>query len=348
MNLRARVNIFDTFTTRITINRVQLRELVNFIIQNRGDRLTAADVKLLTGSRTLAVTAVSSVFNRAVELHKETLFSFIRIPPTVVATPEVVTYRHVAFDLKQLSTAAGTAGLTETLRVVPDFADTIFENVTPLLRGTGELTDTVAFQSTIVRDLLVRSYYDNKSAGWLTPSLLRYLCRFYNMSMSSAVGMPFNLTYQEQQAVAAVFSLYFMQMVSDTESAEVMVKTSKLGLGSPDQIVGVIGRLKDTLGERYAAMSLGDACRGINALGISRLEGVDLKFINTRQSNIGPDKLTSTMAIEYPPYWCYLVLATLSGRKLGLQNVIKRNDLGRDGTAFVDDLLKSQSFLPSL
>jgi hypothetical protein len=166
--------------------------------------------------------------------------------------------------------------------------------------------------------------------------------------MSSVIGSIYNLTFSEQQAVAAVFSLYFLQLVSDTDTAEVMVKTQKLGLGAPDKLADVISRLKDTLGSRYDAMTLDDVCTGVNSLGIGRLEGIDRKFIYTRQRNIGPDALTSAMAIEYPPYWCYLVLTALSGRKMGLQNTLKRNDLGRDAPGFADDLLKSQSFLPSL
>ena len=348
MNIQPRVNIFDTLTALTTINKSQLRELVNFIVTNRNYRLNSMDIKPLIYSKTLAVTIISTLFNKAVELHKDTIFSFLRIPPVSVTTPEVVTYRHVAFDLKQLSTSTNAVELYDTLQIVPEFTDTIFENVTPLVRGNGELADTLAFQSTIVRDLLVRSYYDTASTVWLTPSLLRYLCRFYNMSMSSTVGSVFNLTFPDQQAVAVVFSLYFLQRVSDTTTAEVMVKTSKLGLGTPAQIVGVINLLKSVLGDNYNAMSLDDVCVGINHLGINRLNNIDRKFIYTRQRSIGPDTLTSLMAIEYPPYWCYLVLLTLSGRKMGLTNTLKRNDLGRDAPGFADDLLKSQSFLPAI
>lgn len=348
MDLKSRVNIFDTLIAQVTINRAQLRELVNFIILNRSYRLGTTDVKSLAATRTLTMTPVSLLFNRAIELRKETMFSFFRIPPAVVAAPEVVTYRHMTFDLKQLATADGTAGFYETLKVVPEFENTIFENVTSIVRVSGELTDTLAFQSSIVRDLLVRSYYDNKSTSWLTPSLLRYLCRFYNMSMAAPIATVFNLSFPEQQTVATVFSLYFLQMVTTAESAEVMVKTTKLGLGPVPQIIGIINRLKEVLKDRYDHMTLDDVCLGINNLGIGRLSGVNRAFINTRQRNIGPDTLTSAMAIEYPPYWCYLVLATLSGRKMGLQTILKRNDLSRDAPAFVDDLLKSQSFLPSL
>ena len=348
MNIRSRISIFDTLASRTTINAVQLRELVNFILLNRGYRMNAVEVRSMLNMRPLATTAISSLFTKAItELHKETLFGFLKIPPTIAETPEVVTYNHVTFDMKQLNTPTNET-LYNTLSVVQELKNIIILNVTPLLRRSGELTDTLTFQSLVIRDLLSRSYFNNTTTTWLTPSLLRFLCRFYNMSMASAVSGAYNLTYQEQQTVATVFSLYFMQMVSDTDVAESLVKTSKLGLGMPDQILGVINRLKDTLGENYSAMTLDDVCNGLNNLGIVRLSSVNPKFIRTRQKFMGTDVLTSSMAIEYPPYWCYLVLATLSGRKMGLTMTMKRNDLAKDAPAFAKDLLLSQSFIPSL
>jgi len=142
--------------------------------------------------------------------------------------------------------------------------------------------------------------------------------------------------------------LFFLQRVSDTQTAEAMIKTTNLGLGSAMQINDVITRLKDVLTTKYDALSLDDVCIGINQLGIGRLANINRKFLYTRMRSIGPDVFTSAMALEYPPYWCYLVLATLSGRKMGLTNTLKRNDIAKDAPVFADDLLKSQSFLPSL
>jgi len=347
MNIRNRSSIFDTVTTGITITKVQLVELVKFIVLNRGYRLGPSDVKTLASVRPLTATVVGNLFSRAIELRKEALFSFIKIPKTTVAIPEVLTYTHVTFDLKQLNTAEDS-DLYEVISKIPDFANTICSNVTPMLRGTGEPIDALNFQATFVRDLLSRSYFDNKSTMWLTPSLIRYLCRFYNMSMSSTIGSVYNLTFQEQQAVATVFTLYFLQKVSDTNTAEAIAKSSKLGLGTQQDITDVIARLKETLGEKYDAMSLDDVCAGVNNLGIGRLASVNTKFLYTRLGNIGPDKFTSVMAIEYPPYWAYLVLLTLSGRKMGLLSTFKKNDLTKEAPAFAEDFVKSYSFLPPL
>lgn len=347
MNVRSRISIFDTLTARTTITNTQLSELINFIVLNRNYKLASTEIKALTTAHPLTTTVIGNLFTKAIDLHKESLFSFFKIPKTGISVPEVFTYTHITYDLKQLDIDSDKS-LYEIIKKVPELANTICLNITPMLRTTGEPIDILNFQSIFIRDLLSRSYFDNKSTMWLTPSLIRYLCRFYNMSMSSTIGSVYNLTFQEQQAVATVFSLYFLQKVSDTITAETVVKSWKLGLGTAQDITDIITKIKEILGDNYTGMSLDDACVGVNALGIGRLENLNRKFLYMRMKNIGPDIFTSTMAIEYPPYWAYLVLSTLSGRKMGLLSTFKRNDLVKDAASFSDDFVKSHSFLPTL
>lgn len=347
MDMSAR-SIFDTLTARTTINTAQLRELVNFLVYHRTYKMDPQEVRVLLSARTLTTTPISTVCMRAIELQKEAVFSFIRIPSNATVAPEVMTYTHVTYDLKQLNVPQ-TQTLYEIVQSLPEFSDTIVSNVTAMLRRTGEPIDIMHLQATVVRDLLSRSYYNNTSALWLTPSLIRYLCRFYNMSLSSAIGSVYNLTFKEQQAVATIFSLFFFQQVSSAEVAENLIAGhAKLGLGSPYEIADIIARLKSVLGARYTQMNLDDACVGVNALGIGRLEAVNRKFLYTRLRSVGPDVFTSMMALDYPPYWAYLVLLVLSGRKMGLTTTLKRNDLLRESTSFVNDLTQTQSFLLAL
>lgn len=359
MNIRSRISIFDTLTTRTTIPEAQLTEMINFLIFNRTFKMGANETKALTSVRPLTSTVIGSLFTKAIELRKETLFGFINIPKTVKSIPEILTYTHVTFDMKQLNTA-GHKDLYETISKVPEFANNICFNVTPMLRDTGVPTDALSFQSLFVRDLLSRSYFDNKSAMWLTPSLIRYMCRFYNMSLSTAIGSVYNLTWKEQQAVATVFSLFFLQQVSDTATADAFIRSQKLGLGSAQEVSDILARVKDVLSADagtpsltstsggYEALTLDSACAAINGLGIGRLESVNRKFLFTRMRNIGPDVLTSSMALEYPPYFAYLILIVLSGRMTSLTTTLKRNDLQKDGLEFQSDFVKSHSFIPAL
>lgn len=347
MNPRSRISIFDTFTARRTITRAQLGELVNFLIFNRNCKLGGNDVRTLLATKPLTNTVVGNLFNRTIELQKTSLFSFIKIPKMNASFPEVITYTHVTPDLKQLDVPT-EQHLYEAISQVPEFANTICFNVTTMLRGSGEPIDLLGFQSIVIRDLLSRSYFDNQTTMWLTPSLIRYLCRFYNMSLSASIGSVYNLTFQEQQVVATIVSLFFLQKVSDTSTAEAFIKSTKLGLGSQQEISDIISALKDALGADYANMDLDGVCLGIRALGTSRLSSINRLFLYTRLKGIGPDTFTSTMALEYPPYWAYLVLLTLSGRKMGLLSTFKKNDLQKEAGSFADDIARTYSFLPAL
>ncbi|CAK9254167.1 unnamed protein product [Sphagnum jensenii] len=221
MTITTHPSIFSLTSVRSTINTKQLQELITFIAQNRQFKMDVISVRNMLAARSLTSGSIGTVFNRALELHKETLFSFLRIPPSTVSTPEVVTYNHVTFDLKQLQSVVDP-NLLLLLKSVPEFSNTILLNATTLLKRSGEPIDVMSLQYTVVRDLLSRSYYDNKTVVWLTPSLLRYLCRFYNMSMSASISVVYNLTFTEQQTVATVFSLYFMQRSSDADTAEAL------------------------------------------------------------------------------------------------------------------------------
>ena len=52
--------------------------------------------------------------------------------------------------------------------------------------------------------------------------------------------------------------------------------------------------------------------------------------------------------MEYPPYFAYLILLALSGRKNGLNAFLKNVGLVKEGPAFVDEFTRSPIFLNSL
>lgn len=343
-----RLSIFDTPTVKMTITKQQLVELINFLIFNRNAKMTTNEVKTMLSGKPLTNTVISNLFNRALELQKDNLFSFIKLSKANTSFPEVITYTHITPDMKQLNTETNL-NLYQAISSIPEYANKICLNVTPMLKGSGEPSDIFNFQSIVIRDLLSRSYFDTKSPMWLSPSIIRYICRFYNMSMSTSIASVFNLTYLEQQAIATIFSLFFLQKVSNKDVAETYIKNNKLGIGSSVDITNIINLIKGSISDvAYANMTLDDVCTCINKLGIGRLESINRKFLYTRLKGIGPDLFTSTMALDYPPYWTYLVLLTISGRKMGLMNTFKQNDIQKDAHSFSDDIVKTYSFLSAL
>ena len=339
-------SVFNTLTAKTTVNEAQLSELVKFIIKNRDIKLSPSDANELVTTKPLVSTPMNDIFARSVELNCDKLFSFVKIPQVVTSVPEVITYTHIPFDMKQLEPI--NKSLYDVIEGIPDFSNKIFSNITPYLKRTGELNDISSFQSLCVRDMLSRSYFINNKSIWLTPSIIRFLCRCYNMSMSIAIGGAFNLSYFEQQAIAVVFALYFFQQVTTLADAEAMIKSSsKIGLPDTNTINDIINRIYGVVDSKKA-MTIDDVCLCINNLGIPRLSTVNRRLLHTRMQYIGPDLFTSTLAIEYIPAWAYIVLLAVSGRKIGLNNFLRSRNLIKDANEYAVDLCRSQAFLPSL
>ena len=346
MQKQHRMSIFETIAAKMTVNNLQLTELVNFIMQNRSVRLNPSEVKSLTNIRTLSDTPISRTFSRAMELGLDRIFSFCKIPLTM-PIPEVLTYQHITFDLDQLEPVA--KNLYDSIIHTPGFSGTIVENITSMVRQSGELTDSLGFQGVCVRDMLSRSYYENTSTMWLTPSLIRYLSRCYNMSLSAVIATTFDLDWFEKQSLGVILTYYFLQKVSNSVDAEAMIRSgAKLDLPQSIQTNEVISRMKEALGDRFMNMSFDDVCTAINNLGINRLSNVNKKLIFTKCQTLGPDLYTTVMALEYPPYFAYIILLATSGRKIGMYNRLKNSTLEKEARTFADDLIRSQSFLPSL
>lgn len=341
-------SIYETFTAKLTVNNAQLAEIVNFIMTNTDVRLSMAQSGDLVKVKPLIPTPISEVFSRAVDLGKDRLFSFINIPKAIVTIPEVITYTHLTYDFKQLEPVA--KNLYDVIHHLPNYSDTILSNVTTILKSrTNELSDSQAFQANCVRDLLSRSYYTNTSSLWLTPSIIRYLCRCYNMSIGIAVAGLYGLTYQEQSIISTVFAYYFMHQVTSSSDAEAFIKSNKLGLPPVAEIDGILNRFKELVGDKYTDLGLDDVCDNLPKMGFQRMVAFNRKVLYTRTKNLGPDLYTSTMAIEYPPYWAYLVLLSQSGRKIGLYERIKNTStLHSDVKEYCNDLLKTHSFLQAL
>jgi len=344
--MRKRISIYDTLASGQTINAAQIVELAGFVAKNRELKLQVQEARPILNTKTFSVTPVSTIFERMLELNKDRLFSYIRIPQGTVAVPEVITYTHITFDSKQFGAVSGVG--YRLIASMPELADTIITNVTPMLRRTGELVDAPRLQGMCIRDLLSRSYYDNPTSLWLTASLIQYLCRCYSMSISVAISGVYNLSFFESRMVMTVFAYYFLRMVTTDEMARAMLKnTSKFGLGTSVEIGDVLSMV-DAVVPPDTDMTLDHACQAVGGLGIDRLKAVNRKLLYTVLRSIGPDLQTSMIALEYPPYFTYLVLLALSGQKIGLLYRLKQGGLEKDGAQFATDLALSQSFLHSI
>jgi hypothetical protein len=334
-------SIFQTHPAQTTINELQLRELTEFLLRYRSV-INITDTRSIFNTRSLLDTSISRVYERFISMNKDKLFAFIKIPLETNA-PEVATYSHVTFDLKQLKPV--NEKLYNAVSLVPEYYNKIILNLTTFLKKNNELNNVTTFQSLLVRDLLSRSFYMSNDA-WVSPSTLQYLCKTYSMSIAVAISSAYGLSFFEEQSISAIFGFYFLQQITTPELAEAILRNSARYLGlSNTELDSVFQRIKETLQERYRTMSFDDACHCVTQLGISRLEMINRRFLLTRLRSLGPDINTTAISLEYPPYWLWLILLAGSGQKIGLSFNLKRANLDKDINKITEDLLKNQMLL---
>lgn len=342
-------SIYSTSTAKMTVTKTELTALTEFLITNRSRITLPSDVsKRLLASRSASGTPISKIVARAVELGKDSTISLLAIPQSITGYPEIITHEHMTFDVAQLRPVE--EGLYKALQVT-EFNNKILLNITPYLMRVKsdeyEISDLPAFQAIAVREMLSRSYFMSDRI-WIAPAIARFLCRVYSMSLSVAVAAAYNLTIFEQRSVATIFAYYFATQVSSVNEAEDFIKSnaSYFYLGEIQEIADCIALIKEAQGNN--PLTLEHACQAISNLGIQRMK-LSRRILHERAKSWGPNLYTSIMALEYAPYWAYILLLAASGRKIGITfNLKKNSDIWRQLVPQCEELLKAPGFLPLL
>lgn len=338
-------SIYHSPVTRTTISQNQLRDLVQFLALNRQSIVIPAEVsRRIMMTRSLSQTPIQRLFSRAMDLGKDRLVSLLDIPVSVTA-PEVMTYQHITFDTLQFKDVSDH--FTKALEPTP-FANKLIINATPWLTRQGEVSDMLALQGAVVRDMLSRSYY-MADRTWISPTITRYVCKVYSMSLATTVAGIYNLTYAEQQAVTAVFAYFYLSKTVPAKDVNDMFKSSASFIGIDRAAdVDMILELMTAHKVDPETMTLEDACVLITKLGISRMSTMSVRVLHGKARSWGPDVHTSALALEFPPYFVYLMLLAGSGRKIGLSFTLKRLGADREMKKFGEDLLTSTGFIGAL
>lgn len=338
-----RRSVFDYFTARITIQKRSLSELLGFLIRCEHLIVPSATNKQLFATKSMMTTPLTQLATQAVSLGLDQLFSLMVVPPKNTAIPEIFTFRHIPFDLMQMPSELASAA-----QLIPSIHDKIVVNLTPSLKATGQFSDLTGFQSTMVRDLLSRSFFTNTTTTWLTPRIALFVAKIYSMSLGGAIADWFQLDVRQRGIVSTILAFYMLQQMSTAENAETYLRANRKQLYLPEayDLEQIFGHIQETLGV-LALDTLDDAYTAINAIGISRMV-LNRRVVLSKTQKWGPDLPTSSLALEYAPYFIYLLLLCVSGAKIGLSFRLQSMKMLRDCETFSDDLQQCTTFLPAL
>lgn len=336
-------NFFDTEFITYAGCRAQIPRILRYVVENRDVLIRQDEMYALVHSiKTILKNPMAEAFDRLVSNGQLRNFAAVYLKSTETAVPEMIAQQTLTLDLKQIE-----EGQT-VLSSIPEFYNKILVDLTTAVRpdrasGTLQVTAADIIQNLIVRGHLVASYYDLDN--WLSPYLSEYMIRTYSMTVGSVIGRKYNLSLVEQMKVMGIMALFMSQklMTSDDDNLTYPRMFNRCTfLGSRYELQ----QLADECAEKSSkGLTLTSVCELIGLTGPEKLKSLKLPVLNQICRGIGPDMITTMIALEYPPYWLYILLSALSGTKTPLIYYLTANKLAQEGrTTFITQFLGNENF----
>lgn len=343
-----RQNIFTTLSVASVMPTSMRSSLLDFLIDNRQNILNPQRKSEAFKSRFLGQGPISDIVHRISTLGKDQTYCLINIPKKSTALREVVDMTFVPFDILQLKDITPT--YSKTLSLIPELDDKIVINVSDITKSNGDFSDISQLQWRIVRDFLSRSFYVSTGNVWISPALVRYVAKVYSMTIGGQIARFFGLSPLLQMFIQTVFGMYFVGKMTSSDIAPEFIRSHYRGMGvvDPNELVQIFAFVEDTLGKKTPE-SLEEVLKVIDAYDHDRLKNngqsrLTSAVLRTRMSNIFNESHVSSIALEYPPYFLFLIMLVLSNVRIGLSFSMKNLNLIKEGHEVTDQLMKSHLF----
>lgn len=332
-------SIFDIGFCKYAGVRAQLPNVLKYALENRNSILSPDETTELANSiRSILKTPISEFFNRMIQMDLLRNFAPLYIPkgtniPEILATPMIT------IDIRQADTK-------NFLDSIPLLRNKILVNVSSTIKTNHDeksISAVDVFQQYFVRGHLVASY--NDTDGWLNPYLAEYVMKTYSMTISGLISRYYNLSLSETLKVAGYFCLYFTHMLSKEKDnlyrPPLFYRCTFLG--SNLELEELLDSCHDVIANSDGGLSINQVCNDILTVNINeKMKNFNTAVFLSLCGNLGPDLITSRIALEYPPYWVYMLLLAFSGAKIPLIYQLNSHRLAQDGkTKFLNVLANS-------
>lgn len=328
---------------------VQLKAIINYLVANRSVIADRESLTSVFSVRTLQVSPMSELFAKCVVGRYLDIFSTIADPSAVMshAFPEALTMPSIVIDLAQAENAYTLSSIKELYRKV-------IMNITHLIKKdkrTGDLGTSALHElhSMYVKALLVRSYFDSGTGPWLSPIMQSFIARTYSLFIATTIARQTNLNFAELNDVAAVFALYMFQMLAGTEG-DISCPPGYANinyLGTRADLIYTADKCKEYT-KTSGILDLETCCQILSDTGPGRLKNYNLALFLRQCQILGSynDSVSTLMAFDYPPYWVWLILLTVSGGQMRAMNTqLQQYSLKTAAMKFANDLLIYQGLI---
>lgn len=314
----------------------QSTRVLKYIVENPQAILSLPELTAVAQSvRMILKTPMAEFFDRLVSDQGLNNFMAMYLPATATSAPEILTVNAITWDLKQVDS-------TGILRSMPQARNKIIVNLSSVVKpdrttGRYSVSSIDTLQNLFTRGQLVASYED--SDGWLSPYLGEFATKTYSMIISSLISRYYNLSIPETLQVMGILALYFTQALDrdngDPTSPALFNRCTFVGNRSELEAIAKLCSDKSKDG-----LTLQSTTELIAELGPEKLRTFNLSILYNLANNLGPDALTTQIALEYPPYWIWILMLALSGNKIPVVYQLTAQKLAGEGRSkFLQQLL---------
>jgi len=344
-----RQNVYETLTGSTFMPRTSIEELVDFLVLNRHYILPADRQSEAFKTRSFSHTLMSDLIYRLSASGGDRAYSLLKLPSKTVALREAVDNTFVPIDLLQMS--AMTSSSAKTLSLIPELNDKLVINITDITKADGSFLDSSRFYQRVVRDFLSRNYYNSTGSAWISTALVRYVAKVYSMTIGAKLAKFFGLSPNVHLFIQTLFALFFVgRMTSDDVAPAFLKANAKLMyLPQGEDLSQILAMVQEVLG-RSTPGTLEDVFKVIDTYSHGQLVSgnksrLDRPVLNQNFASLASDKPVGMLALEYPPYFLFLIMLVLSGERIGLAFPMKQLSLLNEGHTVLDQLVKTPQFL---
>lgn len=297
--------------------------------------------QVLSSIKTLSRTVLSELYNRIVISDSLNKF-FIMNLSDMSEIPEVLTMVEMVVDGAHLP------------KVPSPQLKRLWVNLTPIIgkqrsRDKRDLAinNIPRLHEMIGRGLLVMSY--NDSNAWLDPKLAAFVIESYSMAVSTLIQRIYNLDPMEYKLVETLFATYYAQVMGPLDAPlDIPPLMNRLtNIGTMSEIKERLEYIADLRSDNgNDVLTPAKICDILNKRGSVRLKQLKANNLYRVFAAGSVDHQVMFNAIEYPPYWVYQILRTLSGAKNAtISNLFKFGKMKINSQVFGEELVRSSQLI---
>lgn len=336
--MRINKYIADTHFAKGFAMDKQTAAVVRFLIGNRSAVAEPEVLSSIYNVRPTVNSVISSLFSKCLTTGYISEFAVLtNLTKQALSVPEALTMYSYTMDLKY---ARGT----EPLDGFPELANKVLVNAANIVKvtpGAIVVSDYHQLHAMFVKALLSRNF--SASDGWLNPHLCKFIIKSYGLIVAASVTRMNNLmSASDVSAIAMIYSLFMAQMLATDSSDPVPQSFFNQTHFSQFEMMRFVGDNEDIISTGLDVLK---CCELVRRIGPASFSGFSDRMFYGFCQNIGPytDQISTRLALEYPPYWVWLILYAVSGAKSSgvIMDRLKSQNLRRETEEFVAELMRT-------